>query len=110
MEQKPANIIYGVDDIPPLRALLLLAFQHAGLALVFIVYPLMLVSESQGTSADAEAIATASILAIAAGTFLQCYGRNGIGSGFLAVHINNPVYLPVSLYAASMGGWGSYSE
>lgn len=106
MEQKPANIIYGVDDIPPLRALLLLAFQHAGLALVFIVYPLMLVSESQGTSADAEAIATASILAIAAGTFLQCYGRNGIGSGFLAVHINNPVYLPVSLYAASMGGLG----
>jgi NCS2 family nucleobase:cation symporter-2 len=106
MEQKPANIIYGVDDIPPLRASLLLAFQHAGLALAFLVYPLILVSEAHGTQADAEAIVTASILAIAAGTFLQCYGRKGIGSGFLAVHITNPVYLPVSLYAAGSGGLG----
>lgn len=106
MEQKPANIIYGVNEIPPLRTALLLAFQHAGLALVFIVYPLMLLSESSGTHADAEGIVTASILAMAAGTFLQCLGRRGIGSGYLAVHINNPVYLPVSMQAAAMGGIG----
>jgi len=66
----------------------------------------MLVSESKGTQADAEAIVTASILAIAVGTFLQCYGRNGVGSGFLAVHITNPVYLPVSICAAATGGLG----
>ncbi|MBL0225144.1 MAG: purine/pyrimidine permease [Geobacteraceae bacterium] len=106
MEQKPVGIIYGVDEIPPLRTMLLLGFQHATLALVFIVYPLMLLGESAGTQADAEAIVTASILAMAAGTFLQCLGRSGIGSGYLAVHINNPVYLPVSIQAASIGGIG----
>ncbi len=106
MEQKPAGIIYGVNEIPPLRTTLLLAFQHAGLALVFIVYPLMLLTESAGTHANAEGVVTASILAMAAGTFLQCLRRNGIGSGFLGVHINNPVYLPVSIQAASMGGIG----
>lgn len=49
---------------------------------------------------------TASILAMAAGTFLQCLARSGIGSGYLGVHINNPVYLPVSIQAASIGGIG----
>lgn len=106
MEQKPAGIIYGVNEIPPLRTTLLLAFQHAGLALVFIVYPLMLLSEASGTHADAEEIVTVSILAMAAGTFLQCLNRRGIGSGYLAVHINNPVYLPVSMQAAGIGGIG----
>ncbi|MEI7637034.1 MAG: solute carrier family 23 protein [Syntrophus sp. (in: bacteria)] len=106
MEQKPANIIYGVDDIPPFRTTLLLAVQHAILALVFIVYPLMLVSESGGTQIDAEGVVTASILAMAVGTFLQCLGRKAIGSGYLAVHLTSPIYLPVSIQAAKIGGLG----
>lgn len=106
MEQKPADIIYGVNDIPPLRTTLLLSFQHAALALVFIVYPLMVLSESSGTPAEAEGVVTASILAIAIGTFLQCLARKGMGSGYLVVHISNPVYLPVCIQAAAMGGIG----
>jgi xanthine permease XanP len=106
MEQKPANIIYGVDDIPPFRTTLLLAVQHAILALVFIVYPLMLVAESGGTPGDAEGVVTASILAMAVGTFLQCLGRKGMGSGYLAVNLTTPIYLPVSIQAAKMGGLG----
>ena len=106
MEQKPAGIIYGVNDIPPLRTTLLLAFQHAALALVFIVYPLMVLSEASATQAQAEAIVTASILAIAAGTFLQCLGRQGMGSGYLVVHISTPAFLPVAFQAVAMGGMG----
>jgi len=106
MEQKPANIIYGVDDIPPFRTTLLLAVQHAVLALVFIVYPLMLVSEAGGTQVDAEGVVTASILVMAFATFLQCLGRKGMGSGYLAVQFTSPIYLPVSIQAAKMGGMG----
>ena len=106
MEQKPANIIYGVNDIPPFRTTLLLSVQHAILALVFIVYPLMLVSESGGTQLDAEGVVTASILAMAVGTFLQCLGRKGMGSGYLAVNLTTPIYLPVSIQAAKIGGLG----
>jgi xanthine permease XanP len=106
MEEKPAHIIYGVNDIPPLRTTLVLAMQHAVLALVFIVYPLMLVTESGGTLNDAERIVTASILAVAAGTFLQCFGKKGLGCGYLAVHITGPIYLPVTIQAARMGGLG----
>ena len=103
---KPANIIYGVDDTPPFHTTLFLAVQHAILALVFVIYPLMVVSEAGGTQRDAEGVVTASILAMAVGTFLQCRGRNGFGSGYLAVHKNNPMYLPVSIQAAKMGGMG----
>ena len=106
MEQKPASIIYGVDDTPPFGTTLILAIQHAILALVFIDYPLMLVSESGGTQIDAEGVVTASILAMAFGTFLQCLGRKGMGSGYLAVHLTSPIYLPVSIQAARMGGLG----
>jgi len=106
MEEKPANIIYGVNDIPPLRTTLLLAMQHAALSLVFIIYPLMLITESGGTLNDAEKIVTASILAISVGTFLQCFGKKGLGSGYLAVHITGPIYLPVSIQAAKIGGLG----
>ena len=106
MGQKPAGIIYGVSDVPPLRTTLLLAVQHTSLALVFMVYPLMLVTESHGTQGDAERIVAAAILSMAVGTFIQCLGRKSIGSGYLAVHITNPVYLPVSIQAARMGGLG----
>ncbi|MEI7695338.1 MAG: solute carrier family 23 protein [Chlorobium sp.] len=106
MNQKPANIIYGVEDVPPLRTALLLAVQQAVLALVFIVYPLMLIAEAHGSENDAEQIVTASILAMAFGTFLQSFGRKGIGSGFLAIQISSPIYLPVSLQAAHAGGLG----
>jgi NCS2 family nucleobase:cation symporter-2 len=65
MNQKPSNIIYGVDDLPPFSTLFFLAFQHAVLALVFIVYPLMLVAEVHGTQHEAEGIVTAGFLAVA---------------------------------------------
>ncbi len=106
MNQTPANIIYGVDDVPPFSALFFLALQHAILALVFIVYPLMLVTEANGTQFDAEAIVTVSILAMAFGTFIQSLGRKGIGSGFLGVTITSAIYLPVSILAVHTGGLG----
>ncbi len=106
VKQRPANIIYGVDDIPPFRTAWILAVQNAVLALVFIVYPLMLVSEAHGTQSDAEGIVTASIIAMAFGTFLQSFGRKGIGSGFLALQITSPIYLPVSIQAVHLGGLG----
>lgn len=104
--KKPANLIYGVADIPPMRVALLLALQHTILALGFIVYPLILVSESGAAPAAAEGVVTAAILLMAIGTFLQCLGRKGIGCGYLVVNILNPVYLPACIMAAKMGGLG----
>ncbi len=99
MNQKPSNIIYGVDDLPPFSTLFFLAFQHAVLALVFIVYPLMLVAEVHGTQHEAEGIVTAGILAMAIGTFLQTLGRKGMGSGFLAVAITSLSVALIRQYA-----------
>jgi NCS2 family nucleobase:cation symporter-2 len=104
MGPKPANIIYGVSDTPPWTTSLMLAVQHAALALVFIIYPLILVTEAGGNAADAEQVVTASILAMAAGTLLQALGWRQMGSGYLAVQINNPIYLPVSILAVHAGG------
>lgn len=104
MERKPANIIYGAGDTPPWTTSLMLAVQHALLALVFIIYPLILVTEADGNAAAAERVVTASILAMAAGTLLQALGWRQMGSGYLAVQINNPIYLSVSILAVHAGG------
>jgi NCS2 family nucleobase:cation symporter-2 len=106
MNQKPSNLTYGQHDSPPFPANILLGIQHASLAMVFIVYPLILVAEVNGSTKDAEGAVTATILVMAIGTFLQSLGRKGIGSGFLAVQIASPIYLPVAIMAAHTGGIG----
>ncbi|NTV60433.1 MAG: hypothetical protein HGA77_03920 [Chlorobiaceae bacterium] len=87
-----------------MKTTILLAFQHAVLALVFIVYPLIVVAEAHGTRQETEGIVSAAILTMAAGTFLQSLGRKGMGSGYLAVQISSPLYLPVSIIAVHAGG------
>ena len=48
MAQKPAGLIYGVDDRPPWSALSLLAIQHIFLMSSTLVLPIVLVSEIGG--------------------------------------------------------------
>ncbi|WP_041463828.1 hypothetical protein [Pelodictyon luteolum] len=53
MNTKPPNLTYGLEDTPPFPVNVLLGFQHAALALVFIVYPLMrLAAALMGQYAD----------------------------------------------------------
>ena len=39
MAKKPANLIYGVDDKPPLSTTLVLGFQHVMILFISVIFP-----------------------------------------------------------------------
>jgi NCS2 family nucleobase:cation symporter-2 len=104
MTVKPANLIYSVEDDPPIGATILLAAQHLLIAVIYLVYPVIVVAEAGGTQAEAAFCVQMSMLAIGIGTILQVRNRGPLGSGFLIPHVTTAAYLTPSLIAARVGG------
>ena len=52
MAVKPANLIYGVEDITPMGVSVVLAIQHLLIAVVYLIYPILVVNEAGGSQAD----------------------------------------------------------
>lgn len=100
-------IIYGLESRPPLRVLLPAAFQHIGLGAVTLVFPL-LVAEAAGADERTTAnYVSLAMIALGIGTLLQCWGRWGIGSGFLLPSVYTAIFLPPAIAAAHVGGLGA---
>ena len=106
MDKKPDHIVYGVDEKPPLKYLLVLSFQHALIPLMFLTFPILVARDLDLSFASSVDYLSTCILALGVGTIIQC-SRNVIGSGTLAVHQSTPIFLPVVLLAAETGGLGT---
>lgn len=52
--KKPADLVYGVDDIPPHSVSIIVALQHVLAIAVNLVYPLLLARQA-GLSAEVTA-------------------------------------------------------
>jgi len=104
MTVKPANLIYGLEDNPPMGASILLAVQHLLIAVIDLIYPVLIVGEAGGTRAEIAFCLQMSMLAIGLGTILQIRNRGPLGSGFLIPHVTTAAYLTPSLIAARVGG------
>jgi xanthine permease XanP len=102
--KKPPNIIYGVEESPPLFLTVLNGTQHVALIAINLVYPL-LVFRAAGTSVDAIAnLLAIGMLVLGAATLLQAQRRGPFGSGYLCPSTFTATYLPSSLLAARLGG------
>lgn len=106
MNKKPDHIVYGIDEKPPLRYLLVLSLQHALLPLMFLTFPILVARSIDLSYIASVNFLSTCLLALGVGTIIQC-SRNPIGSGTLAVHQCTPVFLPVFLLAAKSGGLGT---
>jgi xanthine permease XanP len=105
-DQRPANLLYSVDETPPSGLNLLLSLQHAALGLMYMVYPVILMQESGAGPEQTRSLISASLIAIGLATLLQTLKRGPVGSGYLAVQVTNPIFLPLSLQAMRIGGLG----
>ena len=108
--RKPANLVYGVEEVPPPLVVLITAVQHVGVIAIFMIYPLVIGREA-GVSADVLAsILRMGMLALAVAVLLQSLPRGPVGSHFLAPSSFTGVYLVPSLMAVKIGGlpllWG----
>ena len=104
MAQKPAGLIYGVDDLPPWSTLSLLAVQHIFLMSSTLVLPIVLVSEIGGDFGQVQAVVALTMMACGIGTILQAMRWRGIGSGYLCPNLCGPNFFAVSMAAAWLGG------
>ena len=103
MSHKPAGLIYGVDDTPPLGVNILSGLQHVGLMSIYLVYP-VLIAQAAGASAEvAASLVSATLIALAVATLLQVITIGPIGSGFLCQPTSSVVYIVPSLVAARSG-------
>jgi NCS2 family nucleobase:cation symporter-2 len=102
MAQKPSNLIYGVDEPPPLWMTALLGLQHVMVMSVTLILPVLIVQALGGTSSQAQDMVRLSLMAGGVGTIMQAWQK--VGSGYLCPQLCGPAYFSVSLLAARTGG------
>lgn len=104
------ELIYGVDDKPPLGVTLLLALQHMIVPVSYTVFAVLVVREIGGLPRQVQTVTCMALLASAVGVILQALKRGPVGSGFLVSHMSSAIYIPASLAAGAAGGlkliWG----
>jgi NCS2 family nucleobase:cation symporter-2 len=106
LSSRPATLIYGVDDKPPIGVSVLLAIQHVFIALMSLAYPVLVTLEADGSRLDAASVVSMSLFAMAFATALQVIRAGPLGGGYLLPHITSAIYLGPSLLAARLGGLG----
>ena len=104
MAARPANLIYGVDDVPPPAVLFLLALQHIFLMSSTLVLPIILVTEISGDFVQTSAVVALTMISCGIGTVLQAFRWRGIGSGFLCPNLCGPNFFAACMGAAWLGG------
>jgi xanthine permease XanP len=102
--KKPANLIYGLDESPPLGTTLLLGLQHILALSSAFVYPVIVLQETGMLAAQAERMIHASMIVMGIATILQTLRHGRIGSGYLCLEQVGPAYVPVSILAVKAGG------
>ncbi len=104
MAKKPENLIYGVDDGPPLPVLLLMGVQHIFLMSSTLVLPVVLVSELGGGFDQVRAVVALTMISCGLGTIFQALRLRWIGSGYLCPNLCGPNFFTACMTAAWLGG------
>ena len=106
ISRKPADLIYGINERPPISVSIVLGLQHVFIAMMSLAYPVLITLESGGSRNVAASVVSMSLIAMSIATLLQVNRIGPIGSGFLGPHITSAIFLGPSLLAARVGGLG----
>ena len=102
--RKPIDLIYGVNEVPPVGVSLLLAIQHSFVAILSLAYPVIIVLEAGGDRLAAAGAVSMSLLAMAVGTLAQTFRYGPLGSGYFAPYVTSAIYVSPAIQAARLGG------
>ena len=104
MATKPTNLIYGLDDKPPLTISFILGLQHVFTMSSTLVLPVVIAREMGAGIDVVQSLVCFSMIAAGLGTVLQALRRGPVGSGYICPNLCGPSYLSVSVQAAWLGG------
>jgi xanthine permease XanP len=104
--KKPSNILYGLNDRPPLFSNIFLGFQHVMIIFISLIFPVVIIGELGNTISEHTARSFISLTMIAAGiiTILQALKKGPLGSGYMCPSLAGPSYYSASLMAVQTGG------
>lgn len=104
MSKNEKNIEYSVNQVPPVRHLLVLSFQHIFFMVIAIGFPVILASRLNASDEFTASLIAFSMIASGAGSIIQALKLPFVGSGYLCPNVCGPSYFSLSLSAAWMGG------
>ena len=104
MASKPRDLIYGLEDRPPVTSLLILGCQHIFLMSSTLVLPVVLVTEIGGSFDEVRSVVALTMIACGIGTIVQSLRCQFIGSGFVCPNLCGPNFFTASMEAAWLGG------
>lgn len=104
MAVKPANLIYGVDEKPPLPITTFLGFQHICIIAISLIFPVVIIREIGGTTEQTVHLLSMSMIAGGIGVIIQALKRGPVGSGYFCPQVCGPSFLAASILAAKTGG------
>ena len=104
MSAKPQDLIFGLDDKPPLASLLIIGCQHIFLMSSTLVLPIVLITEIGGTFDEVRSVIALTMIACGIGTIVQALRWRFLGSGYLCPNLCGPNFFAASMEAAWLGG------
>jgi xanthine permease XanP len=102
--EKPADLIFGLDERPPLASWIGLGFQNVAVMCPYLVLVALVVEAARLPADRAVGFMSMAMLGIAIYTLLQAVRRGPIGSGYLCPPVVSAIYLSACLVAAAKGG------
>ena len=104
MPERPAELIYALDERPPWLQLLGLGFQHVAVICPYLVMVALVAEAAKLPREAAQSAVGLAMIAVAVMTVLQSLRVGQIGSGYLCPPVVSAIYLPSSIAAASSFG------
>ena len=101
---KPSQLIYGLEDRPPVLVNAFLGLQHVSLVAIAFVLPILLVKEGGGSTDQITFLVSMSMLAGGVGIIVQSLRLGPLGSGYLCPQLCGPSFLAVSVLCVKTGG------
>ncbi len=98
-----SNLIYGVDDRPPIIITFLAGIQHTFVMSSTLILPVVIISEIGGTQQEIQSVVAFTMIAAGFTTMLQ-FMKGPIGSGYLCPYLAGVPYFSASMKAAWLGG------
>jgi xanthine permease XanP len=107
---KPANLIFGVEERPPHSVRWFSAVQQLAISSIYMIYPLIVAREAGLHTDQIINVLQLGCIALAIGALLQALPRGLVGSRLLAPSAFTGIYFAPSLVAVKVGGmplvWG----
>jgi xanthine permease XanP len=97
--EKPSELIYQLDDKPPVLEAFFAALQHLLASFVGIVTPTLIIGNVLGLQEQIPYLISMALIASGIGTFIQAYKPFGIGAGMLCVQGTSFAFLGAILGA-----------